>query len=142
MNSLRILSRNVQQIARSSAQGKARFNVAISALLLTGKAHDATDKTFDSLISAKEPILVDFHADWCRPCHMLDPIIREVVEKSGAVTLIRVDVDDCPNVSSKFQIASIPCVMAFKDGNPVDKFVGALPKNAVKDFVEKHAARA
>ncbi|KAF9399135.1 hypothetical protein BGX21_006744 [Mortierella sp. AD011] len=73
---------------------------------------------------------------------MLDPIIREAVETSGAVTLIRVNVDDCPAVSSKFQIASIPCVMAFKDGQPVDRFVGALPKNAVKEFVDKHAARA
>ncbi|KAF9355513.1 hypothetical protein BGX26_006447 [Mortierella sp. AD094] len=136
MNSLRLLSRNVQQVARSTRYFQS------SSLLLTGKAHDATDETFKSLVGAKEPILVDFHADWCRPCHMLDPIIREAVEKSGAVTLIRVNVDDCPVVSSEFQIASIPCVMAFKDGQPVDRFVGALPKGAVKEFVDKHAARA
>ncbi|KAF9438277.1 hypothetical protein BGZ76_008842 [Entomortierella beljakovae] len=113
-----------------------------SALRLTGKAHDATDETFASLVSTKEPILVDFHAEWCKPCHMLDPIIREAVKNSGAVTLIRVNVDDCPVISSEFQIASIPCVMALKDGLPVDRFVGALPKKAVDDFVEKHAARA
>ncbi|KAG0004942.1 hypothetical protein BGZ80_009814 [Entomortierella chlamydospora] len=136
MNSLRLLSRNVQQVARSIRYFQS------SSLLLTGKAHDATDETFKSLVGAKEPIIVDFHADWCRPCHMLDPIIREAVETSGAVTLIRVNVDDCPAVSSKFQIASIPCVMAFKDGQPVDRFIGALPKNAVKEFVDKHAARA
>ncbi|KAF8938183.1 hypothetical protein BGZ58_001418 [Dissophora ornata] len=79
---------------------------------------------------------------WCGPCRLLDPIIRQAVEKSGAVTLIRVDVDSCPKISSEYQIASIPCVVALKNGQTVDKFVGALPKNAVKDFVEKHAARA
>ncbi|KAG0207113.1 hypothetical protein BGX28_001589 [Mortierella sp. GBA30] len=73
---------------------------------------------------------------------MLDPIIRKAVEDSGAVTLVRVNVDDCPNVSAEFQIASIPCVMAFKDGKPVDKFVGALPGKLVKEFVDKHAARS
>ncbi|KAI7821510.1 thioredoxin-like protein [Gamsiella multidivaricata] len=139
MNSLRLLSRNVQRVARSGTQ--ARY-FRSSSLLLTGKAHDATDETFSKLLSAKEPVLVDFHADWCRPCHMLDPIIREAVQNSGAVTLIRVNVDECPTVSSKYQIASIPCVMAFKDGEAVDRFVGALPKGAVKDFVEKHASRA
>ncbi|KAG0053284.1 hypothetical protein BGZ83_001384 [Gryganskiella cystojenkinii] len=113
-----------------------------SSLLLTGQTHNATDESFKTLVAAKEPILVDFHADWCRPCHMLDPIIRKAVADSGAVTLLRVDVDECPEVASKFQIASIPCVMAFKDGEVVDKFVGAIPKNAVEDFVSKHAGRA
>ncbi|KAF9284861.1 hypothetical protein BGZ68_004348 [Mortierella alpina] len=132
MNALRLLSRNVHQAARLNT----------SSLLLTGKTHDATDESFINLVGAKEPVVVDFHADWCRPCHMLDPIIRKAVEESGAVTLIRVNVDDCPKVSAKFEIASIPCVMAFKDGKPVDKFVGALPSTAVKQFVEKHAARS
>ncbi|KAI8598906.1 thioredoxin-like protein [Dissophora ornata] len=124
-----------------SAQKIARYFQS-SSLLLTGRSHNATDETFKSLISAGEPIIVDFHADWCGPCRLLDPIIRQAVEKSGAVTLIRVDVDSCPKISSEYQIASIPCVVALKNGQTVDKFVGALPKNAVKDFVEKHAARA
>ncbi|KAF9939585.1 hypothetical protein BGZ67_009255 [Mortierella alpina] len=139
MNALRLLSRNVHQAARLNVQAR---GFQTSSLLLTGKTHDATDDSFISLVGAKEPVVVDFHADWCRPCHMLDPIIRKAVEDSGAVTLIRVNVDDCPKVSAKFEIASIPCVMAFKDGQPVDKFVGALPPTAVKQFVEKHAARA
>ncbi|GJJ73154.1 thioredoxin 1 [Entomortierella parvispora] len=139
MNGLRLLTRNVNNIARTGAQVRAFQS---SSLVFTGKTHDATDDTFKTLVSSKEPILVDFHADWCRPCHMLDPIIRKAVADSGAVTLLRVDVDECPQVASKFQIASIPCVMAFKDGEPVEKFVGALPKNAVVDFVTKHAGRA
>ncbi|KAF9178954.1 hypothetical protein BGZ51_004506 [Haplosporangium sp. Z 767] len=132
----------VRHNERSPPSFKKSRGFQSSSLLLTGKAHDATDDTFKELVGAQEPILVDFHADWCRPCHVLDPIIREEVKQSGAVTLIRVNVDECPKVASEFQIASIPCVMAFKGGKPVDKFVGALPKNAVKDFVEKHAGRA
>ncbi|KAG0222118.1 hypothetical protein BGX31_009339 [Mortierella sp. GBA43] len=136
MNSLRLLSRSVHQAARSGSQ--ARFFQS-STRLLTGKVHEATDETFNTLLSAKEPILVDFHAE---PCHMLDPIIRDAVQKSGDVTLLRVNVDDCPKAASKYQIASIPCVMAFKDGEPVDRFVGALPKPQVQEFVKKHAGRA
>ncbi|KAF9937450.1 hypothetical protein BGZ65_001479 [Modicella reniformis] len=147
MNSLRLLSRNVHQVPRSGSQGKARRPTRPrlfqgSSPLLTGKVHDATDETFETLLSAKEPVLVDFHADWCKPCHILDPIIRGVVEKSRAVTLLRVNVEDCPKASSKYQIASIPCVMAFKNGQMVDSFVGALPKSTIEAFVEKHAARA
>ncbi|ORZ04668.1 thioredoxin-like protein [Lobosporangium transversale] len=136
MNSLRLLSRNVQQIARSTAQVR---HFQSTSLLLTGKVHDATDKNFQELITAKEPVLVDFHAEWCRPCHTLDPILRDAVKKSGTVTLVRVNVDDCPETSTQFQIASIPCVMVFKNGQPVDKFVGAYPKDVVNSFVQKHA---
>ncbi|KAK3811798.1 MAG: thioredoxin-like protein [Benniella sp.] len=139
MNSLRLLSRNVHQVARSGTQ--ARFFQS-SSRLLTGKVHDATEETFGSLLNVKEPVLVDFHADWCRPCHLLDPVLREAVKGSGAVTLLRVNVDDCPSVSATYQIASIPCVIAFKDGKEVDKFVGALPGPIVKKFVEAHASRA
>ncbi|KAF9357806.1 hypothetical protein BGX34_009216 [Mortierella sp. NVP85] len=110
-----------------------------SSRLLTGKVHDATEKTFESLLNVKEPVLVDFHAE---PCHLLDPVLREAVKGSGAVTLLRVNVDDCPSVSATYQIASIPCVIAFKDGKEVDKFVGALPGPIVKKFVEAHASRA
>ncbi|KAI9233438.1 thioredoxin [Podila verticillata NRRL 6337] len=139
MNSLRLLSRSVQQVGRINTQ--ARFFQS-SSFALTGKTHDASDNTFKALVGVKEPVLVDFHADWCGPCRLIDPILREAVSGSGEVTLVRVNVDDCPEVSSKFQIASIPCVMAFKNGEPVEKFVGAIPKKNIQDFVTRHAARA
>ncbi|KAF9297048.1 hypothetical protein BGZ74_010041 [Mortierella antarctica] len=145
MNSLRLLSRSAQQVGRINAQGKdcvtSRFFQS-SSFALTGKTHDASDDTFRTLVGVKEPVLVDFHADWCGPCRLIDPVLREAVTGSGEVTLVRVNVDDCPEVSARFQIASIPCVMAFKDGEPVEKFVGAIPKKNIQDFVTRHAARA
>ncbi|KAF9922179.1 Thioredoxin [Linnemannia zychae] len=94
------------------------------------------------LVSVKDTVIVDFHADWCRPCHMLDPIIREAVNATDGTTLVRVDVDECPKTASQFQIASIPAVFALKDGVVAGKFVGALPKTAVREFVEKYATKA
>lgn len=102
---------------------------------MTGKTHDASDDTFKTLVGVKEPVLVDFHAEyvllfpwllkpigvlrralmdlslslvqtssWCGPCRLIDPVLREAVSGSGEVTLVRVNVDECPEVSSKFQV--------------------------------------
>ncbi|KAF9275025.1 hypothetical protein BGZ88_002620 [Linnemannia elongata] len=132
MNSLRLLSRNVHNVARMNS----------SARFLNGQVNDASDETFQKLISVKETVIVDFHADWCRPCHMLDPIIRDAVKSTSGTTLVRVDVDECPQTAAKYSIASIPAVFALKNGDIAGKFVGALPKNAVKEFVESHANKA
>ncbi|KAF9411266.1 hypothetical protein BGZ94_001386 [Podila epigama] len=139
MNSLRLLSRSAHQVGRASAQ--ARFFQS-SAAALTGKTHDATESTFKTLIGAKEPVIVDFYADWCQPCRMIDPILREAVKESEKVTLVRVNIDDCPQIGAEYQVASIPYVVAFKDGQVVDKFVGALPKKVITKFVTDHSLRA
>ncbi|KAF9906268.1 Thioredoxin [Linnemannia zychae] len=138
MNSLRLLSRNVHNVARMNVQVR---GFQSSARFLTGQVHDASDETFHKLVSVKETVIVDFHADWCRPCHMLDPIIRDAVKSTSGTTLVRVDVDECPETAAKFKIASIPAVFALKNGDVAGRFVGALPKNAVKEFVESHAPK-
>ncbi|OAQ29604.1 thioredoxin-like protein [Linnemannia elongata AG-77] len=139
MNSLRLLSRNVHNVARMNVQAR---SFQSSARFLNGQVNDASDETFQKLISVKETVIVDFHADWCRPCHMLDPIIRDAVKSTSGTTLVRVDVDECPQTAAKYSIASIPAVFALKNGDIAGKFVGALPKNAVKEFVESHANKA
>lgn len=100
---------------------------------------DVTDETFERDVldaSTKTPVVIDLWAPWCGPCRTLGPIIEKVVEETeGAVTLVKVNVDDNPRISASFQVQSIPAVFAIKDRQVVDAFVGALPEQAVREFV-------
>jgi putative thioredoxin len=102
---------------------------------------DVTDATFEEEVlrrSSEAPVVVDLWAPWCGPCKTLGPIIERVVDATeGAVVLAKVNVDENPAVSGSFQVQSIPAVFALKDGKVVDGFIGALPEEAVKEFVSK-----
>jgi putative thioredoxin len=88
--------------------------------------------------SREVPIIVDFWATWCGPCKTLTPILESVVAKArGAVRLVKVDVDKSPDLSAQLRIQSIPTVYAFKDGQPVDAFQGALPESEVQKWVDQ-----
>jgi putative thioredoxin len=104
---------------------------------------DTTTRTFvaDVLEPSKQvPVLVDFWAPWCGPCRTLGPIIEKVVRESkGRVRLVKMNIDDHPEVSNQLGIQSIPAVVAFKDGQPLDGFVGALPESQVKAFIDRVA---
>ena len=101
---------------------------------------DVTDATFEQDVierSKQVPVVVDLWASWCGPCKTLGPIIESVVASTGGkVELAKVDVDQNPQVSSAFQVQSIPAVYALKDGKVVDGFIGAQPEAAVRKFVE------
>lgn len=89
------------------------------------------------------PVVVDLWASWCQPCKTLGPILEKVVgETSGAVELVKVDVDANPDVAQAFNAQSIPAVFAIFEGKIVDSFVGALPEPAVREFIEKLAPGA
>jgi putative thioredoxin len=104
-------------------------------------AIDVTDATFQTDVverSLTTPVVVDLWATWCGPCRTLTPILEKVVgATNGQVELVKVDVDANPAISQAFRVQSIPMVVAFKDGQPVDAFMGAQGEHEVRQFVER-----
>ena len=101
-----------------------------------------TDQDFEEQVEkATLPVLVDFWADWCMPCKMIAPIVEDLAEEyDGKVSFAKVDVDSNPNIAMKFGIRSIPTLLVFKDGAPVDQVVGAVPKAELKKRLESALA--
>ena len=101
-----------------------------------------TDQSFEEEVEkASMPVLVDFWADWCMPCKMIAPIVEDLAEEyDGKVSFAKVDVDSNPNIAMKFGIRSIPTLLVFKDGAPIDQVVGAVPKAVLKKRLENALA--
>lgn len=91
---------------------------------------EVNDKNFDEVLAAaKTPVMVDFWAVWCGPCRMLSPLVDEMAEKfDGRLTVAKCNVDDAAEVPSRYGIRNIPTLLFFKNGELVDRAVGALPK--------------
>lgn len=102
---------------------------------------EVTDADFvDTVIegSKDRPVVVDLWATWCPPCRVIGPILEKVAgERDGAFLLAKLDVDANPQTAGAFGVQSIPTIVAFKDGKAVDGFVGAIPEQAVNEFVDK-----
>lgn len=101
-----------------------------------------TDDSFeDEVIKSDLPVLVDFWAEWCGPCRMVEPIVKELADEyDGKAKIGKVDVDNNPEISTKYGIRSIPSLLIFKDGEVVDQIVGAVPKSQLKKQLESHLA--
>ena len=97
-------------------------------------------KSFDEFINSSEvPVLVDFWAEWCGPCHALNPIMKEVAkELKGQLKVIKVNVDQKPQIAARYQIQGIPTMILFKNGEPVWRTSGVQQKQAIISQVKPH----
>ena len=94
-----------------------------------GKTLELTDATFDETLKSDKPILVDFWAEWCGPCKMIGPVVEELAgDYEGKAIVAKINVDENPQVTARFGVRSIPTLLVFKNGQIVDKSVGAVPK--------------
>jgi len=105
----------------------------------SGKPLVLTDKDFKDVVSSNKLVLVDFWAPWCAPCLMVAPAIEELASKySGRVVFGKLNVDENPKAAMDFMVAAIPTLILFKDGKEVERLVGAMPKHAIENVLQKH----
>ncbi len=95
---------------------------------------DATEATFDQeVLGSDKPVLVDFWADWCRPCHMVSPVLDEIAtERAGELRLVKVNIDEEPGLAQRYGVMSIPAIVLFEGGEPRAATLGAQPKGSLE----------
>ena len=104
---------------------------------------EATPESFDEETVASVPVLVDFWAPWCGPCRSLSPLVERIGhEHAGALKIVKLNVDDAPAISERYDIRGIPLLAIIRDGAEVDRLVGAAPYERLREWVEPHLAAA
>ena len=105
-----------------------------------GNAVAVTDQSFQTeVLNSTTPVLVDFWAEWCGPCRAIAPMVEELAaEFQGKLKVVKIDVDESTDVAARYRIQSIPTLMVFKDGEEVERVIGAVPKNMLHQRISKH----
>lgn len=97
-----------------------------------------TNSSYDKEVSsADKPVLIDFYADWCGPCRMVSPLVEEISEENPDMIVCKVNVDSEPELAEKFDVASIPTLVAMKNGSEIDRTIGAAAKQTIIDMFSK-----
>ena len=101
---------------------------------------EVNDEIFEQeVVNATTPVLVDFWATWCGPCRKLTPVLEEISSNYECkVKFAKVNVEQSKEIAKKYSISGIPCLLVFKDGNPVERMVGLMPKSTIISNIEKH----
>ena len=97
---------------------------------------EVTGETFEQeVLKSDKPVLVDFNADWCGPCQALKPILEELADSNQNYKFVSVNIDDETDLADEYDVASIPCLVIFKDGAEADRSIGMKPREALEDFL-------
>ncbi|RMH37620.1 MAG: thioredoxin [Nitrospirae bacterium] len=95
------------------------------------------------VLKSSQPVMVDFWAVWCGPCQMVAPIIEELAQEyAGKLKVAKLNTDEAPEIAGRYQIMSIPTIIFFKDGQPVEKLIGARPKQQFKQVIDSLLAQS
>ena len=104
----------------------------------------ATDGNFEAEVltaSNSQPVMVDFWAEWCRPCHMLAPTVAEIAhDYAGKLKVMKLNVDEAMNAAGRYRVQGIPTLLLFKNGQVVEQIVGAVPKEQITKALDRHLA--
>jgi thioredoxin 1 len=104
--------------------------------------NSVTDQEFQaSVLDSETPVLVDFWAEWCVPCHMVSPVVEEIgLDKGEALTVVKLNIDENPQATRTYGVMSIPSLVLLKGGQEVARVIGAKPKDAILRDIEPHLA--
>ena len=97
--------------------------------------HVNKDNFHNEVLNSDKPVLLDFFASWCGPCRMVGPILDEIAQEREDIKVCKVDIDEQPELASRYRIMSVPTLMVLKDGNIVDQSIGAKPKHQILAMV-------